>query len=482
VRSVRAGLISLLGFFPLALPAQSLDSAALSAAIEEARSQQVDVLSPRNFQKAVEAQQVAAKDEQRGRSPERVNARLRDGQAALQRAKESAASARQLLDSVIRARQDAVTAQAPKLAGEAWEKAADRFEQAMIENEQGDIRNAQRRAAEAEVLLREAELIAIKAGVLNEARALIAQADEAKVERYAPRTLQAAKRYLAEAEQEIQRNRYDLAAPKRLAARSAYEARHATYLAQLFQRVLEEEGDDQAGLEALVLSWEEPLARMASEMELAPQFDQGIQAAVQELTERVRQQAQEVRRLREEVLHRDEQIADLDEQVRQLEARLGGVAEERIALQRRVDAQERLRANLAKLESMFTSDEARVFRQGDEVVLSLLGIQFPPGRSNIDGNSAALMRKVEQALALFPGASISVEGHTDANGSESANLILSQDRADAVKQYLVQHLGLDPEKVSSIGYGEARPVATNETAQGRARNRRIDLVIHLAPY
>jgi OmpA-OmpF porin, OOP family len=82
-------------------------------------------------------------------------------------------------------------------------------------------------------------------------------------------------------------------------------------------------------------------------------------------------------------------------------------------------------------------------------------------------------------LSLFPGATISIEGHTDANGSDSANLILSQDRADAVKQFLIANAGLNAEKISSIGYGEVRPVATNETNDGRARNRRIDLIIHL---
>ena len=122
-------------------------------------------------------------------------------------------------------------------------------------------------------------------------------------------------------------------------------------------------------------------------------------------------------------------------------------------------------------EASFTADEARVVRQGDDVVLSLLGIKFPSGRSTIDASSAALMKKVQQGLALFPGASISVEGHTDANGSDSQNLILSQDRADAVRQYLVSNFGLNAEKVSSVGYGEARPVATNETAAGRARTR-----------
>ncbi len=76
-------------------------------------------------------------------------------------------------------------------------------------------------------------------------------------------------------------------------------------------------------------------------------------------------------------------------------------------------------------------------------MLSLLGIKFPSGRSTIDASSAALMKKVQQGLTLFPGASISVEGHTDANGSDSTNLILSQDRADAVRQYLVSNFGVE---------------------------------------
>src|SRR4030095_9475793 len=95
-------------------------------------------------------------------------------------------------------------------------------------------------------------------------------------------------------------------------------------------------------------------------------------------------------------------------------------------LQRRVDAQERLRSSVAALEATFTPDEARVVRQGDDVVLSLLGIKFPSGKSTIDASSAALMKKVQQGLALFPGASISVEGHPHANGSESTKLVLSQ--------------------------------------------------------
>jgi outer membrane protein OmpA-like peptidoglycan-associated protein len=471
-------VIVLLALTSVARAAQDIDAAALGAAIDKARSEQVDALAPSNFAAAVEAQQAAVKDAAKGRRTDKVSAKVQEGEAALSRATTAAAGARQLLGSVLKAREEALAAQAPKFAGQSWEKAAERFREAMTANEKNDTKNAQKRAAEAEVLLRDAELIAIKGGVLDEARAMIAQADEAKVAKFAPRSLQAAKRYLAQAEQEIQRNRYEMSEPRKLAAQARYEARHATYLAQLIERTLKEESDDQAGVEALILSWEEPLKRIATEMELSAQFDKGMQATMQEINEHAATQAQEARRLKQELADRDENAAALNTQLQKLESRLGGVSEERVALQRRVDAQERLRSSVAALEATFSPDDARVVRQGDDVVLSLLGIKFPSGKSTIDASSAALMKKVQQGLALFPGASVSVEGHTDANGSDSQNLILSQDRADAVRQYMVSNFGFNPEKVSSVGYGEARPVATNETAAGRARNRRIDLVIH----
>lgn len=485
VISAKAGIHALLLLLALiivsAAVAQDLESAGFKAALDQARKEQVDVLAPDGFAEAARAYEAAQKDRERGRDAKRIAGRLQEGEQALQRAKQAAASARQSMDSVIKTRAEALAAQAPKYAPEAWSKASERFTQAMRENEAGDMRNAQRRAAEAEVLLRDVELVAIKSGLLNEARTLIAQAEEAKVERFAPRSLQAAKRHLADAEQELQRNRYDLGLPRRLAADARYEASHAIYLAQLIDKTLEQEGDDQSGLETLILSIEEPLRRMASEAEISVRFDQGFQPPLKELGEHVQRQVQEVRRLKLELEDRDEQITALNSQVERLEARLGGVSEERVALQRRVDAQERLRANVATISTSFTAEEARVERQGDDVVISLLGIRFPSGRSAINADSASLMQKVQKALMLFPDAAIAVEGHTDANGGDSANLILSQDRADAVRQYLVANFGVNPEKISSVGYGEARPVATNETPAGRARNRRIDLVIRPAP-
>jgi OOP family OmpA-OmpF porin len=449
----------------------------LSVAIDRARQQQVDALAPINFQDAVEALDNAARDAERGRDPARIRTELSEGLTALKRANDAAAAARETLRSVVATRTEALSANAPRLASESWAKADERFRDATTALERKDLKGAQRYAAEAEVLLRDVELTAIRNGVVNEARGLIAQADAAKVEKFAPRSIAAAKRYLAQAEQEINRNRYDSTVAVNLAAQASYEARHSMYLAKLIEATLDKKGE-QAGLEELILSWEAPLREIAAAVDLPARFDNGVQPLMQELQKQTQEQRRETQRLTRELQDRNEQLAAMNTEMEKLEARLGGVSQERIALQRRVDAQERLRGNIARIEGSFTADDARVYRQGEDVVISLLGIRFASGRSNIDAANAQLMNKVRDALALFPDASMVVEGHTDANGTDSANLILSQDRADAVRQYLVTNFGINAEKVSSIGYGETRPVATNETAEGRARNRRIDLVIH----
>lgn len=450
----------------------------LTLAIDNARQQQVDALAPLSFNQAVEARDSAARDAERGRNPDRIRETLLEGQASLQRATAAAAAAREALQSTVATRSEALSANAPKLAADQWARADERFRQATGALERKDQKSAQRYAAEADVLLRDVELTAIRNGVVNEARGLIAQADAAKVEKFAPRSIAAAKRLLSQSEQEVNRSRYDTAAAESLAAQASYEARHSMYLAKLIEATLAKKGEE-AGLEELILSWEAPLRDAAAAAGVQGNFDNGPVPVMQSLQKQAGQQRADNQQLSRDVQDRDEQIAAMNSELEKLEARLGGVSQERIALQRRIDAQERLRSNVARIEASFAANEARVYRQGDDVVISLMGIRFPSGRSTIDAANAPLMNKVRDALALFPDSSMVVEGHTDSNGTDSANLILSQDRADAVRNYLVSNLGINAGKVTSIGYGEARPAASNDTSEGRARNRRIDLIVHV---
>jgi OOP family OmpA-OmpF porin len=84
---------------------------------------------------------------------------------------------------------------------------------------------------------------------------------------------------------------------------------------------------------------------------------------------------------------------------------------------------------------------------------------------------------VRQAIDVFPNSQAVIEGHTDSYGGDESNMALSRRRAEAVSGYLTNELGVPAFRLSAVGYGETRPIANNETAQGRERNRRIDVRI-----
>ena len=84
---------------------------------------------------------------------------------------------------------------------------------------------------------------------------------------------------------------------------------------------------------------------------------------------------------------------------------------------------------------------------------------------------------MQNSLKKFPKSSIVIEGHTDSRGSAENNRRLSEQRANAVKQYLIANMGLSQDVIQAVGYGKSRPIESNEKAKGRAKNRRIDVVI-----
>ena len=92
-----------------------------------------------------------------------------------------------------------------------------------------------------------------------------------------------------------------------------------------------------------------------------------------------------------------------------------------------------------------------------------------------------LLTKVQQAIRSFGEPDVIIGGHTDSTGSEQLNEHLSQQRAEAVREYMVANEILPFEKIIAVGYGSQRPIASNATESGRALNRRIDITITPEP-
>ncbi len=109
-------------------------------------------------------------------------------------------------------------------------------------------------------------------------------------------------------------------------------------------------------------------------------------------------------------------------------------------------------------------------------VVRLNNIFFETARSRLKPESRMELDQMVQTLKEHPTMRVELGGHTDSEGTDATNQKLSQDRSNAVRTYLIEK-GIEPDRVQSVGYGESRPVATNDTPEGRQANRRVEFTI-----
>ena len=103
----------------------------------------------------------------------------------------------------------------------------------------------------------------------------------------------------------------------------------------------------------------------------------------------------------------------------------------------------------------------------------LQGVQFDTGKATLTSGSAERLDTIVEYLTHKPSAAIEISGHTDNVGGDKKNKRLSQQRADAVRAYLIAK-GIDGSRITAVGYGDERPIASNDTPEGRQENRRIE--------
>ena len=171
-----------------------------------------------------------------------------------------------------------------------------------------------------------------------------------------------------------------------------------------------------------------------------------------------------------------EQLAASQQQQAQDQQALGTEHQARMdADKRSADADARAKASQDALAKL-----AAVKEEERGMVITLSGsVLFPSDQSTLLPDAQTRLNQVADALLTTKERNIIVEGHTDSRGSASHNLDLSQRRADSVRSYLVAR-GYEPDRMQARGIGKDRPMTSNDTAEGRANNRRVEIIVQPA--
>jgi outer membrane protein OmpA-like peptidoglycan-associated protein len=145
-------------------------------------------------------------------------------------------------------------------------------------------------------------------------------------------------------------------------------------------------------------------------------------------------------------------------------------------LQRKEDDLERQRQELEEARKQLKLEET-----AQSVTIRLEGdVLFDSGKTQLRPEAQSALEKVAIVLAQFPGAKVEIDGHTDSKGAPAMNLDLSEKRAVAVSNFLKMRAELAGINFTTHGSGETKPIASNDTEEGRQQNRRVELVVEKA--
>ncbi|MGD1973432.1 MAG: OmpA family protein [Desulfobacterales bacterium] len=420
---------------------------------------QLNVLAPTWFGKSNASLVAAKKGLEEGDQLSKILDDIATGRAQLVRAEEIARVSKTTLPNAIKARNLARDAGATTL-GREYTDAEERFLKLTRAIEDNDLNYAQRNQAGVAGEFRDLELRAIKVRTIGEVRRLMEDAEDKDLQKIAPRSYLAAEKKLAEADAFITQNPYQEEKMHRLAAEALFMAQRLHVIAEQSQKFEAMEPEQ-------VALWAEGFQYQASESLGAPDMrNQPFDQQHENILETISVQRADLDFMIENSKKLQEQVAGLE----------GKTLEEHQEKERLL-AEKRFNEKLSSIQHFFKPEEAEVYKKQNQIIIRLKTMQFPVGKSVIMPENYDLLSKVQRAIRTFGEPDVIIGGHTDSTGSEEVNEHLSQQRADAVRQYFVANETLPYEKIIAVGYGSMRPIASNANESGRAMNRRIDVII-----
>ncbi|MFO7497336.1 MAG: OmpA family protein [Desulfobacterales bacterium] len=433
--------------------------------VDGARNNQVNLLAPTWFAKADEALSDAREGFEAQTAVSKIADSVARGREHLQKAEELAAVSRTALVDLLPSREAARKAGATRLA--AYDNTEKDFISLTRAIEQNNLGYAIKNKDRVKAAYHDLEIMAIKGDALGEARDILSQLEAMAARKHAPQTYALAVEKYNQADVFISQNPYASEKMNLMAKDALFSANRALQITN--QAVAVKEMTPER-----VALWIEDLLQGITRKLSAPDMRaQSFQIQQDNIIG-------SIQALQENRDYLSAKTEDLKNEVDELGARvinLEGRSREEQETMARLEAEKRFNQKFSEIQTFFGKDEAEVYRQGDYLMIRLRGIKFPVGRAVIMPENYELLRKVQQAIRNFDDPDVVVAGHTDSTGSNAVNEQLSLERAEAVREYLIANNTLPSNRVAAIGYGSARPLLSNETAEGRAANRRIDVAI-----
>lgn len=434
--------------------------------IAMARKNQVNVLAPTWFERADNSLNAAKEGLEEGGLLAELLENVATGRAQLQRAEEIAQTSRSTIPDAIKARDLARAAGAPNF-GSFYTDVEKRFLALSEAIENGNLGYARRSQARVTEQFRRIELRAIKIQTIGEVRRLIKDARNKGLQKIAPQSYAAAQKKLTEADAFITENPYQKEKMHHLAAEALFMARRIHVVADQSVKVENMEPEQ-------ITQWAEGILFQTTQRLGAPDMrDRSFDDQIENILATISAQHTDQEFLIGNTKKQQVEIEKLQKTIAKLEGQTIKEQKEK----ERLLAEKRFNEKLSGIQHYFKPQEAEVYKKQNQVIIRLKAMQFPVGQSVILPGNYTLLSKVQSAIRTFGEPDVIIGGHTDSTGSESLNEHLSQQRADAVRQYFVANETLPYEKIIAVGYGSMRPIASNATRSGRAMNRRIDIII-----
>lgn len=396
---------------------------------------QVNVLSPNHYAEARKKLDEAKKENQDRDSNADVLEDLGYARAHLDAANAVAPRVEAAMPEVLAARNDALAADALRLRNSEFVAADKKLKDTTEEFEDGNPKLSADDRGDLQKKYHEVETMALKASYLDQSKAMIEAAKKMGAKKYAETTLASAEAKFQAAERTIETDRHNTNAIARASDDAMTEAKRAVEITRLAKGIKEETPEEAA------------IALEAKRNEAARNAAEAARSAGR------------LEVARDTIKSKESQISAMG------------------ASNTKLEKERRFNEAFQTAQQTFTKEEADVYRQGDNLVVRLKKVQFPSGRAELPDTSLPVLSKVKDVIASMGAEKVIVEGHTDAAGVPAKNQALSEKRAETVAKYFSTEKVLPADQIEAKGFGDTKPLVSNKTKDGRAQNRRVDVVI-----